>query len=67
MNHTLPDFICQQVFVLLVCLIFCLSDFINNCKSKVDIFSNSISAVHHHQISSPDSPGSKSPSFRNHA
>ena len=40
MIYTLTDFICLDVSILLAFLIFCLSDFINNCKSNVDIVSN---------------------------
>ena len=67
MIFTLIGFICSDVSVLLAFMIFCLSDFVNNCKSNVDIISNYNLALYHHHISSPDSPDSKSLSFRTHA
>ena len=38
MIYTRTDFACLNISILSVFLIFCLSDFINNCKSNDDIF-----------------------------
>ena len=67
MIYLLADFVCLDPSILLVFLIFCLSDFIDNCKSNVDTISNPNLANYYHQISSLDSPDSKSLSFRTHA
>ena len=56
MIYTLTDSICLDISILLTFLVFCLSEFINNCKSNVDIIPKSNLAFYHNQISSPDSP-----------
>ena len=42
MIYILVDFICLDISILKVFLIFCLSDFIDNCKSPVDIISDTL-------------------------
>ena len=37
MIYTLHDFICLDFSKLIIFLVFCFSDFINNCQSNVDI------------------------------
>ena len=56
MIYTLTDFAYLDISILLVFLIFCLSDFINNCKSNVDNVSSPNLALNQYQISSPDLP-----------
>ena len=66
MIYILIYFICFDILLLLTFLIFCLSDFIDNCKSPVDIISNTNLSVHNNKASSRYSPDRKSPSFRTH-
>ena len=66
MIYTLADLIFLDTSLLSVFLMFWLSDFNNNCKSKVDIITNPNLALYQYQISSPDSPDTKRPSFRSH-
>ena len=54
MIYTLIDSTCLDISILLAFPLFCLSDFINNCKSQVDIFTNFNLAFYQNQISSPD-------------
>ena len=56
-----------DILLLLTFLIFCLSDFIDNCKSPVDITSETNLFVYNNKVSSEYSPDRKSPSFRTHA
>ena len=49
--HTLIDFICFDISILLISLIFCLSDFIDNCKSPVDIISKTNLSVDNNKVS----------------
>ena len=58
---------CLDISILLIFLVFCRSVFIINRKSNVDNISKFSLAVYHNQLSSPDSPDSKSSSFRTHA
>ena len=67
MIYTLTDFICLDISILLAFLVFCLVDFINICKSKIDTISKSNLTVYHKRISLPDSRDSKNPSFGTHA
>ena len=59
MIYTLTDFVCLDISVLLIFLVFCLSDFINNCKSQVDTLSKVNLAVYHNKVSSQSSPDRK--------
>ena len=56
MIYTLTDFTCLGIFILLIFLIFCLSDFIDNCKSQVDNISEVNLAIIHNKVSSQYSP-----------
>ena len=67
MIYTLVDFICLDISILLISVIFCLSDFIDNCKSPVDNIYKTNSSVYNNKVSSPYSPDRKSPFFRTHA
>ena len=67
MIYTLIFFIYYDVLILLAFLIFCFSDFIDNCKSPVDIISVTNLSVYNNKVSSQYSPDRKSPSFRTHA
>ena len=67
MIYTLIYFICFDILILLTFLIFCLSEFIDNCKSPVDIISEINLSVYNNKVSSQYSPDRKSPSFRTHA
>ena len=67
MIYTLTNLNCLDISILLIFLIFCLPDFINNCKSPVDTISRTNLAVYNNKVSSPHSPDRKSPSFRTHA
>ena len=66
MIYTLIYFICFDILILLTFLIFCLSDFIDNCKSPVDIISETNLSVCNNNVSSQYSLDRKSPSFRTH-
>ena len=67
MIYTLVDFFCLDISIFLIFVIFCLSDFIDNCESPVDIIYKTNSSVYNNEVSSPYSPDRKSPSFRTHA
>ena len=67
MIYTLIYFICFDVLILLTFLIFCLSEFIDNCKSSVDTISENILSVYSRKVPSHYSPDRKSPSVRTHA
>ena len=67
MVYTSTDFICLDISKLLVFLIFCLSDLINNRKSNVDTISKTTLADYHNKVSSPHSAYRKNVSFRTHA
>ena len=60
-------FVCLDISILLTFLIFCISEFTDNCKSPVDIFSESNLSVYNNKVPSQYSPDRKSPSFRTHA
>ena len=60
-------FVCLDILILLTFLIFCLSEFIDNCKSPVDTISEDNLSVYNNKVSSQYSPDRKSPSFRTHA
>ena len=59
MIYTLIYFICFDILIVLTFLIFCLSIFIDNCKSPVDIVSETNLSVYNNQISSQYSPDRK--------
>ena len=65
--RSLTDFICLDISLLLAFSIFCLSDFINICKSKVDNTTNFNLALHQNYVSLPDSPDRRRLSFQFHA
>ena len=67
MIYTLIYLNCFDILILLTFLIICLSDFINKCKSPVDIISETNLSVYNNKVSSQHSPDRKSPSFRTHA
>ena len=67
MIYTLTDFVCLDVSIQLIFLIICLSGFIDNCKSPVDIISKTNLSVYNNKVSSQYSPDRKSLSFRTHA
>ena len=60
-------FVCLDILILLTFLKFCLSEFIDNCKSPVDTISESNLYVYNNKVSSQYSPDRKSSSFRTHA
>ena len=60
-------FVGLDILILLTFLIFCLSEFIDNCKSPVDTISETNLSLYNNKISSQYSPDGKSPSFRTHA
>ena len=62
MIYTLICFICFDILILLTSLIFCLSDFTDNCKSPVDNISETNLSVHNNKVSSQYSLDRKSPS-----
>ena len=66
MIHALVDLICLDISILLIFVIFCLSDFIDKCKPPVNIIYKNNSSVYN-TVSSQYSPDRKSPSFRTHA
>ena len=53
MINTLTDLICLEISMLLIFLMFWLSDFIINSQSNVDIISKSNLAFYHNKISLP--------------
>ena len=59
MIYTSTGFICLDISILLVFLIFCLSDFNNNRKSNVDTIPKTKLAVFHNKVSSPRSSDRK--------
>ena len=65
MIYTLIYFICSDICILRVFVIFCLSEFINNCKSPVKTNSESILVIYHNKVSSQYSPGRKKPFLSN--
>ena len=67
MIYTLIYLICFGISILLTFLTFCLSDFIDTCKSPVDIVSETNLSVYNNKVSSHYSPDRKSLSFRTHA
>ena len=67
MISTLIYFICFDILKLFTFLIFCLSDFIDKCKSPVDIISETNLSVSNSKVSSQNSPDRTSLSFRTHA
>ena len=67
MIYALTDFICLDISILLIFLILCLSDFIDNCKSPVDTISETNLSFTNDKVFSQNSPDRKSPSFRTHA
>ena len=64
---TLIYFACLDILILLIFLIICLSEFIDNCKSPVDTLSENNLSVYNNKVSSQYSPDRKSPSFRTYA
>ena len=64
---TLIHLVCLDILILLIFLIFCLTKFIDNCKSPVDTISENNLSVYNNKVSSQYSPDRKSPSFRTHA
>ena len=60
-------FVGLNILILLTFLIFCLSEFIDNCKSPVDIISEANFSIYNNKVSSQYSPDRQSPSFRTHA
>ena len=67
MIYTLVDFLCLDISIYLIFVLFCHSDFIDYCKSPVDIIYKTNSSVYNNKVSSPYSPDRKRPSFRTHA
>ena len=67
MNFILIYFVCLDVLILLTFLIFCLSEFIDNCKSPVDTISEANLYIHNNKVSSQYSTDRKSLSFGTHA
>ena len=67
MIYTLIYFIGFDILILLTFLIFCLSVFIDNCKSPIANTAETSSSVYNNMVSSQYSPDRKSPSFRTHA
>ena len=61
MIYTVTDFVLLGISILLIFLIFCLSNFINNSKSPVDIILQSNLAVYSNKVSSPHSPDREKP------
>ena len=59
MIYTLIYFICLDVYILLIFVIFCLSEFIIKCKSPVNTNSESKLVINHNKISSQYSAGRK--------
>ena len=59
MVYTLIYFIYLDICILLIFVIFCLSEFINHCKSPVDTNSESNLVIHHNKVSSQYSPDRK--------
>ena len=45
-------FVCVDILILLIFLIFCLSEFIDNCKSPVDTISENNLSVYNNKVSS---------------
>ena len=64
---TLIYIVCLDILILLIFRIFCLSEFIDNCKSPVDTISEKNLSVYNNKVSKQYSPDRKSPSFRTHA
>ena len=60
-------FVCLDILILLTLLIFCLSEFIDICKSPLDTISETNLSVYFNKVPSQYSPDRKSPSFRTHA
>ena len=60
-------FVGLNILILLTFLIFCLSEFIDNCKSPVDTVSETNLSIYNNKVSSQNSPDRKRPSFRTHA
>ena len=67
MIFTLTDLICLDISILLIFLIFCLSDFIDNCKLPVDTVSKTNLSINNNKFSSQYSPDRKNPSSRKQA
>ena len=67
MIYTLTDFICLDVSIRFISVIFCLSDFNDICKSPVDTISRTHLSNNNNEVSSQHSPDRKSPFFRTHA
>ena len=65
MIYTLIYFICLNICIPLIFVIFCLSEFINNCKSPVNIYYKSNLVIHHNKASSQYSPSRKKPFLSN--
>ena len=59
MIYTLIDFICVDICILLIYVIFYISEFFNNCKSPVNTNSESNLVIHQNKVSSQYSPGRK--------
>ena len=55
----LTDFKCLDISIFLIFRMFCLSEFISNCKSNVDKILNTNLALYHNKVSSPYSPDKK--------
>ena len=60
-------FVGLDVLILLTFLIFCLSEFLDNCKSPFDAISENNLSVYNNKVPSQYLPDRKSPSFRTHA
>ena len=59
MIYTFLDLICLDRFILLLFPNFCLSEYINNCKSPVDIVTKSNLGSYSNKVSSPHLPDRK--------
>ena len=52
-------FVCLDILILLTSLMFCLSEFVDNCKSPADIISETNLSVFNNKVSSQYSPDRK--------
>ena len=69
MIYTLTDFICLDISIQITLLIFCLSDFIDNCKPPVGTISKTRLSNNNNKVSSQFSSDKKALpfEFRTHA
>ena len=67
MIYTVTDFICLDISILLIFLIYCLSVFSDNCETPVDIIAKTNLSVYINKDCSQNSPDRKGRSFPTHA